>query len=169
MALRWSTRVCGAKINNASLLPIVSFFFWNFRPPALLEITGSGRQFCVRFALLCVRTDFQDSFAHVPMGLFEYLIWLVDELGWGSLMFFHIKVAKPITLAEPFCGGGGVEMINACCACNCTQHMILIAGGFRRNTNWSPSMKPVCDATKCFIPSGVETLPVQKKDGAEIE
>ena len=40
MALKWSTRVCGAKINNASLLPIVSFFFWNFRPPALLEITG---------------------------------------------------------------------------------------------------------------------------------
>ena len=41
MALKWSTRVCGAKINNAPLLPIVSFFFWNFRPPALLEITGN--------------------------------------------------------------------------------------------------------------------------------
>ena len=42
MALKWSTRVCGAKINNAPLLPIVSFFFWNFRPPALLEITGNN-------------------------------------------------------------------------------------------------------------------------------
>ena len=40
MALHWSTCVSGAKINNASLLPIVSFSFWNFRPPALLEITG---------------------------------------------------------------------------------------------------------------------------------
>ena len=42
MALHWSTCVSGAKINNASLLPIVSFSFWNFRPPALLEITGKS-------------------------------------------------------------------------------------------------------------------------------
>ena len=45
-ALHWSTCVSGARINNASLLPIVSFSFWNFRLPALLEITGNYSYIC---------------------------------------------------------------------------------------------------------------------------
>ena len=54
MALKWSMHVYGAKINNASLLPIVPFFFWNFRPPALLEIIGIIYKFKINKKLIWI-------------------------------------------------------------------------------------------------------------------